>query len=173
MKTNIAVKAINIRKSIPTVIFHAFALAFIYLIPTFSHLLSFPLYYIEPMRLMVVIAIIHSHRYNAYALAITLPLFSFAVAAHPVFIKSILISIELLFMVWLFYRLSQYLNSFANILLSIWASKILYYGLKYIAILTLLPKEHLVATPIHLQVITSVVFSAYLFGVLYYRNRKS
>ncbi len=170
MKTNSTVTTIKIRKSISTAIFYVFALAFIYLIPAFSHLLSFPLYLIEPMRLMLIIAIVHTHRYNAYALAITLPLFSFAIAAHPVFIKSILISVELLFMVWLYYQLSRYWNNFVSILSSIWASKVLYYGLKYLAILLFLPKETLVATPLYLQVITSLVFSAYLFGVLSFKK---
>lgn len=172
MKANSAVRAISIRKSIPTVIINVFALAFIYLMPTFSHLLSFPLYLIEPMRLMLIIAMVHTHRYNAYALAFTLPLFSFAIAAHPVFIKSLLITVELAFMVWLYFQLSKYWNNFVSILASIWASKILYYGLKYIAILLVLPKEPLVSTPLFLQVITSIIFSAYLFAALYFKNNK-
>jgi len=172
MKANPTAKVFNIRISIPTIITDVFALALIYLMPTFSHLLSFPLYLIEPMRLMLIIAIVHTHRYNAYALALTLPLFSFAIAAHPVFIKSILISVELVFMVWLYYQLSRYWNNFISIFSSIWASKVLYYGLKYLAIMLWLPKEPLVSTPLYLQGITSIIFSAYLFGVLYYRNHK-
>ncbi len=163
---------INIRKTVTAAVFNVFALAFVYLIPTFSHLLSLPIYLIEPMRLMLIIAIVHTHRYNAYALAATLPLVSFAIAAHPIFVKSILISIELLFMVWLYYRLAERYNNFLSIFISIWASKTLYYGLKYLAVIILIPKEPLIGTPMYLQIITSIVFSAYLFGVLNLKNNK-
>ncbi|MDY0202455.1 MAG: hypothetical protein RBR40_15895, partial [Tenuifilaceae bacterium] len=68
---------ITTRKTIAYVLFDIFALAFIYLIPTISHMLSFPLYLIEPMRIALVLALVHTTKRNAYIIALTLPLFSF------------------------------------------------------------------------------------------------
>ena len=61
---------------IKTYIFDLLAITAIYLIPSFSHLLSFPVYLIEPMRLVIILAVIHTSRTNAYLIAITLPFFS-------------------------------------------------------------------------------------------------
>ncbi len=67
---------------IASLILDAAALAFIYLVPTFSHLLSLPVYFIEPMRLMLILAMVHTDKRNAYILALTMPLFSFIISAQ-------------------------------------------------------------------------------------------
>ena len=82
-----------------------FALVFVYFVPTLSHLAQLPLYLLEPMRIMLILAIAHTTRKNAYLLALTLPLFSFVISMHPSLVKSILITAELLLNVWLFYFL--------------------------------------------------------------------
>lgn len=144
-------------------LFDLIAILFIYLVPTISHLLSIKLYMLEPMRLMVILAMMHTRRQNAYILALTLPLFSFVVASHPVFVKSALIGIELLSMVLVFYVLERHMHKLAAIFTSIWMSKLLYYGLKYVAIITVLPGEPLVGTSLLIQLLTSVAFSVYVF----------
>ena len=83
------------RKTLNYVLFDILALTFIYFVPTISHMLSFPLYLIEPMRIALILALVHTTKKNAYIIAITLPLFSFLVSAHPVFYKMMLISGEL------------------------------------------------------------------------------
>lgn len=143
--------------------FDAFALAFIYFLPAFSHMLGIKLYLIEPMRLMLIIAMVHTHRRNAYLLALTLPLFSFLISAHPVLIKTGLISIELIINVGLFFFLVRKIHTLGAIFISIWLSKIIYYGLKYLAIIYIWPGDSLISTPLYIQLITSVVFSLYLF----------
>ena len=148
-----------------------FALAFIYFLPAISHMLSFKLYLIEPMRLMLVLALVHTNRKNAYLLALTLPLFSFLISAHPVLIKTILISAELAVNVALFYFLVKRVHVLPAIFLSIWLSKIFYYGLKYVSILTIFPGERLIGTPLLIQLSTSVVFSLYLFAFLRNKDR--
>ncbi|MFA5647591.1 MAG: hypothetical protein WC951_04710 [Bacteroidales bacterium] len=155
---------ITTRKTIAYVLFDIFALAFIYLIPTISHMLSFPLYLIEPMRIALVLALVHTTKRNAYIIALTLPLFSFLVSAHPVFYKMLLISGELVLNVWLFYfLLKRTKNAFASILSSIILSKALYYAVKFIAItLILKTSEVLVATPFYIQAATTLVFSVYI-----------
>ncbi len=142
------------------------AIAFIYLVPTFSHLLSFPLYYIEPMRIMVILAMIHTHRNNAYILALTLPLVSFALAAHPLLVKSMLIAIELVAMVAVFQMLHKRIHVLAAIFLSIWVSKLFYYIMKFAAISTIMPDESMIGIALHIQLITSIIMSLYVFMVM-------
>ena len=71
-------------------------LAFIYFVPTLSHLLNFPLYLVELMRVMLIIAIAHTTKRNAYLIALTPPLFSFLVSSHPFFLKTMIITVELI-----------------------------------------------------------------------------
>ena len=149
--------------NIKALVFDIFAIAFIYMVPAISHMLSIKLYLLEPMRLMLIFALVHTKRPNAYILAVTLPFFSYFISAHPVLVKSLLIAIELSLMVFIFYFLVQRIHKLAAIFASIWISKLLYYGLKYVAIITVLPAEPLVGTPLLLQLGTSAVFSLYVF----------
>ena len=160
------------RKTIGYILFDLVAIAFIYFVPTFSHLLNFPLYLIEPMRIALVIALVHTNRYNAYIIALTLPLFSFAVSAHPVFLKMLLITGELVLNAWIFYLLfSKTKNAFVSILSSIIISKGLYYLAKYSLIsFSLLSASKLVATPIYIQAITTLVFSIYV-GFIFWKKK--
>lgn len=154
------------RLGVKSILLDIAAIAFIYLVPTFSHLLSFPLYYIEPMRIMVILAMIHTHRNNAYILALTLPLFSFALAAHPVLVKSMLIAIELVAMVAVFKMLHKRIHVLAAIFLSIWISKLFYYIMKFAAISTIMPDESMIGIALHIQLIVSIVMSLYVFMVM-------
>ena len=150
------------------------AVAFIYLVPTIAHLTSLPIYLIEPMRLMLILALVHTNKTNAIIIALTLPLFSFAISSHPVLLKMILISGELLINVLLFYWLKALMKKvFPAILLSILLSKLVYYAAKYFIISFGLLEMSLVSTPLYIQAITTVIFSTYLFVVFrYYKGEK-
>ncbi len=156
------------KRTISFVIFDILALTFIYFVPTISHMLSFPLYLIEPMRIALILALVHTTKRNAYIIAITLPLFSFLVSAHPVFYKMMLITGELVINVWLFYFIfNKTKNAFASILSSIILSKAIYYLAKFIAIAVIIKSsESIIATSLYIQVATMLVFSAYL-GLMY------
>lgn len=155
------------KTNLRSIIFDFLALLFIYLVPTFSHLLSFPLYLIEPMRLMLIIALVHTTKRNAYLIAFSLPLFSFLISGHPMALKTGLISLELLLNVWLFFKFSEIIkNKFAPILISIVLSKVFYYAIKFAFISFALLSTNLISTPIYIQLITTFVFSGYLFLVL-------
>lgn len=160
------------RKTLSYVLFDILALTFIYFVPTISHMLSFPLYLIEPMRIALILALVHTTKKNAYIIAITLPLFSFLVSAHPVFYKMMLISGELVINVWLFYFIfSRTKNAFVSILSSIVLSKAIYYLAKFIAIaLILQTSERIISTSLYIQAATTIVFSLYLGLML--RNSK-
>ena len=91
--------------SIRSLVNDVLALAVICLVPAFSHMSGIPVYFIEPMRVMLVVAILASHRTNAYALAMILPLTSFLVSGHPEPVKMMIIMAELTLNTWLFYQL--------------------------------------------------------------------
>ena len=106
------------------------SLAFIYFIPGIAHLLSFPVYMIEPMRLMLVVSFVITGKKNSYLLALTLPLFSFVVSGHPEFLKMLIITSELLVNVFLFYLFADLIKeTIPGRISSIIASKLFAYFL--------------------------------------------
>ncbi len=147
------------------------AFALIYLVPTISHLISLPVYLIEPMRLMLVISLVHTNKKNAYLIALTMPLFSYLLSGHPLLPKMILITFELSLNVFLFYLLMNMIKrTFPSILLSIVLSKGVYYLIKFIMIKMTILNSGLVSTPIYIQIITTLVFSSYLF--IFFKNNQ-
>ncbi|OFX87397.1 MAG: hypothetical protein A2W99_07080 [Bacteroidetes bacterium GWF2_33_16] len=151
--------------TIKSVLFDIIALAFIYFVPAISHLLSLPVYLIEPMRLMLILALVHTTKQNAYIIALSLPLFSFLISAHPVLPKMVLISFELVLNVFLFFALLKKLNNtFLAVLISIITSKLIYYLLKFALLKFAIIDSNLISTPIVFQVIMILIFSSYLFS---------
>lgn len=147
------------------------ALTFIYLVPTISHIINLPVYLIEPMRLMLIFALVHTNKTNAFIIALTMPLFSFLVSGHPVFPKMLLIAFELTLNVYLFYFLIRKIKSvFPAIFLSIILSKIIYYLLKFGLVSMTIIDGSVISTPLTIQLITTIVFSSYLY--LFYRKGK-
>ena len=160
---NASVHSLSISR-VKNITFDLFALAAIYLVPSVSHLLSFPVYYLEPMRLMLILAIVHTSRRNAYLIAITLPIFSLLISAHPSIIKTSLITGELLINLWLFFFLSEKLsNKCLSLFSSIIASKLIYYLAKFMLISTTLMDGQLLSTPIYIQLVMLAAFSGYVY----------
>ncbi|KAB2844679.1 MAG: hypothetical protein F9K45_04665 [Melioribacteraceae bacterium] len=134
--------------------------AAIYFLPALSHMLSFPLYLIEPMRVALVASIIFTNRTNAFIIAFTLPAFSYFISSHPVFIKAGLISTELLLNVFLFYYLKEKIKNTTFVFaLSIIVSKIYYYAIKYFLLQFSLMDGVLISTPLLIQLIMILVFT--------------
>lgn len=144
-------------------IFNFAAVLFIFFVPALSHLTALPIYLIEPMRLAVILAVVHTSKRNAFIVALTLPIFSFLVSAHPVFIKSFLIMAELILNVALFFFIKEKIkNDFISMLFSISISKTFYYTVKLVLINSLLINGDLISTPIYIQLITMMFYSLYL-----------
>jgi hypothetical protein len=160
---------------IQTALFNILALGFVFAIPYVSRYTGIPFYVIEPMRLAVILAIAHMNRWNAYILALILPLFMFLTAMHPSVYKTLLMCLELLLNTGLFYLLAKKnKNVFFTMLISIVASKMIYYGLKYLFIDIQLIDGQLVSTPIIYQFLTTIVYSGYIYLILRLReSRKS
>lgn len=157
------------KENVKRYIFDFIALAVIYFLPAFSHLFSFPLYLIEPMRIMVVMAMIYTDKRNAYVIAVTLPLFSFFLSGHPLIIKSFLILVELMMNVWLFFGLKEMIpNTFVRMLAAISGSKALYYILKIVVLSAGFMGGEIIATPVYMQIIVTIVLS----GVIYFLTQR-
>jgi hypothetical protein len=149
------------------IIYDFIALIVIYLTPTFSHILNFPVYYLDPMRLMLFLVIIHTNKRNSYLIAATLPLVSFIFSSHPVFIKSLTMSVELLLNVWLYYEFSKFIgNKLVPAALSIIASKVVYYAVKYLLISFALISTDIISTPLYFQIAVVLLISAYAFFMI-------
>jgi hypothetical protein len=143
------------------------ALVFMYVTPALSHMVSFPIYYFEPMRIFLIFTIVHQEKKNGYILALTLPLFAFITSSHPVFLKTLLITSELSLNVFLFYLLRNKIkNVFLVVVLSISLSKIAYYAIKFLLINTSLLNSGLVSTPMLIQIGTVLVLSGYAYFFL-------
>ena len=152
------------RSTLVSVLTDIGALAFIFLVPTISHLIRLPVYLIEPMRLMLIFALVHTNKTNAYLLALSMPVFSLIISGHPAFPKMILIALELSLNVFLFYTLVKKVKYvFPSVLFSIIISKAIYYVLKFMLIKFTILDTELFSTPIWIQVIMTFLFSLYLF----------
>lgn len=159
------------RVKLKTIFIDLLAILFIAFAPALSHMFALPIYMLEPMRIMLIISIVHTSRKNSYIIALLLPLFSFVISTHPSIFKTLLIASELLLNVFLFTVLLNYFkNTFASILTSIVLSKIFYYAAKFALIGLGLIDGGLISTPLYLQIIVTVLLSVYLF--IFYRTQK-
>lgn len=153
--------------------FNLFALFVIFLVPLLSRSLNIPFYYIDPMRLLVILAIAHTRRYNPYVLAMVLPLFSYVISSHPSMYKMLSIMLELLLNVWLFYFLLKRMKTiFVAMLASIIISKMVYYVIKYLLIQGDLIHTDLFSTPWVAQMIMAISFSLYVWIIMSFIRKK-
>jgi len=167
MEKVLAVKNYTIQ--IKTYLIDILLISFIYFLPALSHMLAFPVYYLDPMRIALVVTLAHTTKKNSYLIALTLPLFSFLISSHPQIVKSLLISSELLINLALFFYLSKKIkNNFIALSIGIVASKIFYYAAKYLLINAGLINDSLFSTPFYYQGIVVLLLSGYL-----YLNNKS
>lgn len=139
-----------------------FLICFIYLVPSLSHMTSIPFYLFDPMRLAIVFCIIYTDNKNSILIALTLPLISLLISSHPVFIKSIIISAELLINVLAFYFFyKRQKNLFVSMFISIFFAKVFYYSAKIAFLNFGLIKGNLISTPLWMQFIVMLILSIY------------
>ena len=157
----VAIPRNTLRKAL---IIDLLALGFIYFTPSIAHLLNFPVYMLEPMRVMLILSLAHSTRQNSYLLALTLPLFSFLVSGHPEAVKMMIITAELTVNVFLFYLLADRMrNLFLAGVVSIVASKVFCY-LAYLVVFSMaFVREEAGALFLGVQLLTTLIFSGYLY----------
>jgi hypothetical protein len=161
-----ALSIIDLKSNIKTYLIDFSLLLMIYFLPAISHLFAFPVYYLDPMRIALVVALVHTSKKNAYIIALTLPLFSFLISSHPQIIKSFLLSAELIINLSLFFLLKDKLKKvFASLFLSIVISKVIYYSLKFALISFTLLNDRLFSTPLYFQLMAAVLLSTYIYLV--------
>jgi hypothetical protein len=144
-----------------------FALAVVFFTPAIAHLIRIPFYMIEPMRLMIMLSIAHSTRFNTLILALSLPLFSWAVSGHPELFKMMIMTGEMVVNVLLYYYLVRKNDSvFLSMIISIIFSKVLCYSSYLVFFSMMFLREE--ADPAFLisQVVTTLIFSSYVAIIL-------
>ncbi len=153
-----------------TAVTDAALLLAVYFVPALSHLLPFPLYLFEPMRLLLFAGLlIARNNVNTYFLALTIPLVSTIISGHPPFVKAVIMSFELYTNVVLLVWLSQYLrwpNGLAFFVSTV-LSKVFYYGLKFAFLEFGLIQGSLISTPLTNQLITVLLLTVIYMIVLW------
>ena len=140
-------------------------LAALYLLPSFSHLTALPLYKLEPMRIALVVALLFTHRTNAYLIALTIPLASAWITGHPPPLKAVLMGIEFSILVATYAHLvrKDRMPVFVALAAGILLGKAVYYSMKYVALSAGWLGGSLITTPVQTQLIlglgTAVVFA--------------
>lgn len=158
-----------IKSNISLLVTDVLVLLMVYFIPALSHITPFPLYYLDPMRLMLFAAyLISRNNANAFVLAATIPVFSSLITGHPVFYKSLLISVELLIHLGCFIWMAKKIKWHPAIVFFIAAviSKLCYYLFKYIFLKAGLLSGSLQATGLDIQLCTISGLSI-LFAIFY------
>lgn len=140
-------------------------------LPAFSHVLSFPLYLIEPLRILVLGSILFGSLRFSLLLSALLPLFSWQLSGHPLLPKMLIIILELMANVILFHLLLKWSkNKYISLFTSIILSKAFYYLLKYGLIILLIGQQRLISTPIYIQMITALALTAGI-GIFYKQTK--
>lgn len=136
----------------------------IYFLPEISKLLNIHFYLLEPMRVLIIIAIVHTSKENSYILAVLLPAASYLFSNHPSVIKTFILSGDLLLNIFLYFSLIKIkLNKFLLMSICIIASKFAYYLAKYLLIQFSVLKGDLIATPPYIQIIIIIILSGYVY----------
>jgi len=147
------------------------ALIFVGLVPAASHLFKIPIYYIEPMRIMLILSLLYSSRWNAYALAIVLPLFSFLVSGHPAPVKMMIIMAELMLNTILFLQFYKSIkNAFLSTFGSIILSKLFCYAMYLVVFSMAFVKEEAQTTFLIAQLFLTILLSFTVWLIVYRRQ---
>ena len=141
--------------------------AAIYLLPSISHILPVPLYWLEPMRIgMLTGYILTRNMWNGILLGVSIPIFSLITSGHPELYKAILISFELtvnVFILALAYKKYQ-LPPTLMLIGSIIVSKVAYYAMKHLFMVFGLLGGNLISTGVINQLLALAVI-AVLFSL--------
>lgn len=140
--------------------------AALYILPGLTHILPVPLYMIDPMRLLLFLTLLTTHRMNSLVLAATIPFLSTLFSGHPVFPKNILIATELsinvIFFHWILRKQGSILLAGT---LSILVAKVGYYLMKFGFLSVGILGGTLVSTAFGYQLIPLILLPLMLVGL--------
>lgn len=147
----------------------------IYLTPILSHILPIPVSLFEPMRIVLLAGYFYArNKHSSFIIALTLPVFSFWITGHPLVIKSLIISIELIVNLHILVALlkNSKIPLFVAISVSIILSKIIYYFMKaifnYLNIIT----GPIITTPLIYQLLAVILITICFTIILNMLNKK-
>lgn len=141
--------------------------------PSLSHFFSLPLYYAEPMRVVILLSLIYTNKNNSIVLSILIPFLSFIISSHPYLLKSGLIAFELTINIVAFFVIVKYMkNIFLSILTSVIISKILYYALKAFMLNFGFISGSLISTPLLAQALSTLGLSLIFLLLFNIKNKK-
>ena len=135
------------------------------LVPTLSHVLALPLYYLNPMLLVLLAGmLLVRDRRNAYLLAVLLPVVSMLAVGMPTPLKAVCMVAEYATVVFVSGLLQgwnkRFVGTLGAMLVAMLAGKAVYYLLKAL----ILAPAVLVSTPVTVQLLV-VVAAAVLYAV--------
>ena len=138
-----------------------------------SHHIGLPLYKINPMHwILYFIIILKKPTLGTIAvLAIALPFTSSILTGYPLFIKSFIISLELLTYGFIFSLLQKSNSIFVPYILSQITGHTIYYGAKYYLIKAELLNSLLITSSIFFQLIISIVLGIGILITCEQQNR--
>ena len=141
-------------------------------IPTFSHLVAWPLYQLNPMLLVLLAGmLLVRDRRNAYLLAALLPVVSMLAVGMPTPLKALCMMAEYSTVVLVSGRLqawnARFVGTLGAMLLAMLAGKVLYYLLKAL----LLAPAVLVSTPVAVQLLVVLAAAAIYAAIVKVRNK--
>ncbi|MGC8864471.1 MAG: hypothetical protein ACP5O2_02005 [Bacteroidales bacterium] len=142
------------------------AVGVIVFMPQIVKTTGLPVYLMEPMRVLTLIALAHTGKINALVLAIGLPLLGFFSEGHPAEIKAGIMATELTINVLIFYALYSRIPAIWALPLAIIVAKGIYYLLKWAAVSIALLPPPIMATPISYQLAVLVIMSLYVWWYL-------
>jgi hypothetical protein len=147
-------------------------LAALYLLPSFSHLTALPLYKLEPMRIALIVALLFTHRANAYLIAFTIPLASAWITGHPPPLKAVLMGIEFSILVATYLHLvrKDHIPTFVALAAGILLGKTVYYSMKFMALSAGWLGGNLVSTPVQTQFLLALGTAAIFALAVHYRR---
>ena len=144
-----------------------------YLTIVFAHVLPFPLYKLDPMKILVLFTVAYSSRGNALGIAAALPILSFLSTGHPVFPKFLIMSGELIVFAFVLGTLSQRKsNGMLAFLGAVLLSKSAYYLVKFAAISADFLDQTLISTNFYTQIQALAILGAVYFVIQFLRNRQ-
>lgn len=152
--------------NIKILLFDIGSIFLIYFLPKISGLLHIGFYLFEPMRVLIIIALVHTSKKNAYILAVLLPAVSLLFSNHPSVIKTLILSGDLVLNIFLYFSLLRFrISKFLLMSICIFTSKLAYYLAKYLLLQFSVLKGHLIATPLYIQILIVIILSSYVYLV--------
>lgn len=159
------------KERIKTLVFDILCIAVMFFVPAVSHLSKIPLYLLEPLRIMIILALLHTRKENAYIMAVALPVFSYLVSGHPFFGKMIVICLEMLLNIGLFYLIARIIkNNFISMTLAIIISKGFYYFCQYVFLREFLTKYNIGEHSFYIQGLVAIGLSLYAYLIIRRKN---